>query len=88
MILATEQQVKIANRMYECRDSSRSILGENYHDKMRTLMVLVRKVAADHNESEIQAGARIIRECGFTGVNLMFMMAAVVECVEPSEPKP
>ena len=85
MTLAAEQQAKLANRMYECRATSRILLGDRYQDKMRHLMALVRRVAADHHESEIQAGARVIRECGFTGLSMMFIVSAVVECVEPSD---
>ena len=86
MSLATEQQIKIAARMYECRNTSRNLLGGEYQGKMRPLVALIRKVADQHNESEIQAGARIIRECGFSGHEIMFLLSAVVECVEPSEP--
>lgn len=73
--------------MYECRTAARQILGEKYPDKMRELAEVVRAVATRDRCSDIVAGATVIKSAGLEGLQLLMIMAAVVEMVEPSNAK-
>ena len=84
---ATEQQVAIAAKMYECRDAARTILGRRFKPKMDDLAQVVRAVAKRDNCNDIVAGATVIKEARLEGMESLMLMAAVVEMVEPSNAK-
>ena len=80
---ATEQQVAIASKMYECRDAARTILGNRFKPKMDDLAQVVRAVAKRNKCNDIVAGATVIKEARLEGMESLMLMAAVVEMVEP-----
>lgn len=81
---ATEQNVKTAAQMYECRDAARRLLGEKYHARMDERARVIRTVAKRDNCNDIVAGATIIKDAGLHGIDVLLLMAAVVEMTEPS----
>lgn len=89
MTLYTQQQIRIADRLYKCRDTAKSLLGERYADYVKKWIELVRDVAAAHNlqtmevvpfiqRREAQAGKAL------TEVQILWLAAATVEILEPS----
>lgn len=84
---ATEQNVKTAAQMYECRDAARRLLGDKYHARMDERARVIRAVAKRDNCNDIVAGATIIKDAGLHGIDVLLLMAAVVEMTEPSNAK-
>lgn len=80
----SEQHVALAARMYECRATARRLLGDRFEPKMRELANVVRAVAKRDGFNNIVAGATIIKEARLFGMDLLMLMAAVVEMTEPT----
>ncbi len=81
---ATEQHVRVAAQMYDCRDAARRLLGDKYHARMQAYGCVVRGVARRANCNDIVAGATVIKAAGLQGIDALLIMAAVVEMVEPT----
>ena len=81
---ATEQHVRVAAQMYDCRDAARRLLGDKYHARMQAYGCVVRAVARRDNCNDIVAGATVIKVGKLHGIEALLLMAAVVEMLEPS----
>lgn len=81
--MQNEHVVKMAAKLYECRDAARSILGEKYPERMMEYGDLVRRLAAADGCGEIDAGTRLAKSAG-NAIQVMLVMAATVEIIEPS----
>ena len=81
-----EQQIKMAAKLYRCRDTAKRFFGEEFNDKIQPYKKIISDVAKDKNISELEAMMKIcdddvIKNNGWT---LMLLMAAAVELLEPS----
>jgi len=80
---ATEKNVAMAAKLYECRNAARNILGGRYTEKMREYGDAVRAVATEHGCGELEAGIRLANATG-DGMAAILVLAATVEIIEPS----
>ncbi|MFY9326481.1 MAG: hypothetical protein WAO76_00435 [Georgfuchsia sp.] len=74
--------VQMAAKLYECRDTAKSLLGDRYQAAMRDWGEVVLRRATIENSGVMAAGihmAQMVR-----GVDAMMLLAATVELVEPS----
>jgi hypothetical protein len=87
----SERVVKIANRLYEARDSARLILGEKYHERIQEDQKLIRAVMAAHSCEALAATMAIVTELQKNdysrknAFNQITVLSAYVEMIEPSE---
>ncbi len=81
---ATEQHVAIAAQMYEFRAAARRLFGNKFRQRMEERASVVRAVAKRDNCNDIVAGATVITEAGLHGMDVLLLLAAVVEMTEPS----
>ena len=82
-----EKTVKMAARLYECRDTAKRFLGSEYKAKLESYLSNLRKVMDVEGVGAIEALLVISKlphyaESGF--IQMMYM-AAVVEIIEPSK---
>lgn len=82
---ASESPVRLAARVYEMRDAARNILGDRYAQKMaefrKPIEIVQRKLKT---ENPIIAAADICRNVEAGGFEVIFLMAAACEMVDPS----
>ena len=77
------QAIKVAARLYECRDAAKSVLGEGYHERMKAYGQTVKSAANAMGCSDIAAATTLSNKAG-GGMAAIFYLAAVVEMTEPS----
>lgn len=81
---ATQQQVQMAAKLYELRDTAKRLLGGKYKPHMAELGKIL-KATADRDGKDVLAVATdVCKERGLIGMDLMMVMAAAVELTEPS----
>lgn len=75
--------VQLAAKLYDCRDTVKRLLQDDYHKQMQEYGEVVRKVAAAEKCSDLEAGTRVAKSAG-DGMTAVFVLAATVELIEPS----
>ena len=83
-----EQQIKLASKLYRCRDTIKRFYMDDYNDKLQPYKECIRKYAAKSGKDILLSAMEIcevdeIREKG--GFIIMMFLAAALEMVEPSE---
>ena len=81
--MQTEQAVKMAARLYECRDTAKRVFGESYHKRMEAYGQVVKSAANALRCSDIAAATTLANKAG-GGMAAICYLAAVVEMTEPS----
>ena len=81
--MQTEQAVKMAAKLYECRDTAKRIFGDRYKDKMDAYIQVVKSAANAMGCSELAAATTPSNKAE-GGVTAICYLAAVVEMTEPS----
>jgi len=85
-----EQQVKLAAKMYEMRDTSRRLLGERYAETMAAYRGHIQAAMAKRSCDELGAAKHLLeclqRDVPDSGSSQMFVVAAMVEMVEGAKP--
>lgn len=77
------QAVRITDRLHECRDAARTLLGDSYVPTMAEYQKVIKAVAEKANVELLDAALQICK--GVTDPRFpIFVMAATVELVEPS----
>lgn len=83
-----EEKVKLAAKLYECRDACKKLYGADWKTEIDFHMKLIHAAMAKHKiDNEITAAMKLIEECSHMdggGVFSMKILAAAVEIVEPS----
>jgi hypothetical protein len=84
---ATEQQVKMAARLYQCRDAARKLYGNEYKSKVKWYIDTIEKCKKDHDTNTLRA---VLALCNLpsvkeNGMSTMLFMAAAVEIIEPTK---
>lgn len=82
-VAANEQQVRMAARLYEMRDTARRLLGSSYGAKMAELGDALKTVAEKTNRQPLSVAIEAAREAD--GLTQCYLLAAVVELTEPNE---
>lgn len=77
--------IRLAAKLYECRDAARTLLGEQYLARMAEYGATIRQVAAAKQCSDIKAAMLLAQSPDHsTGVGQVLCLAAAVELIEPS----
>lgn len=84
-----EQQIKMAAKLYECRDTAKSLAkmqGENYKEMLAPYTDIITKVMKANNLKHIPALLKISGTKTYqdSGMAQMLFMAALTELMEPS----
>lgn len=87
-----EQVIKIAAKMYRCRDAAKSyckIQGSNFHEKVKEYTEIIDSVMKKNKLDHIAAILEISKTKTYqnSGVIQMWFMAAVTETMEPTKPE-
>jgi hypothetical protein len=80
--MSAEAAVKIAAKLYECRDAAKSLLGAHYARDMELWARAIRGVATAEKDTEVAAATKMAREAD--GFGAIVILAAYVEMTEPS----
>lgn len=80
--MQSERAVKMAARLYECRDTARSVFGDSYQQRMEMYGQAVKSAAAALECSDLKAATTLADKAG--GMAAICYLAAVVEMTEPS----
>lgn len=86
-MIATEQQVKLAYKLYRCRDAAKKLYGNEYKERVYSYMHRIRQ----HQENQkIDTLPAVLAICSLPHVKenemaVMLFMAAAVEIIEPSK---
>jgi hypothetical protein len=85
--MASEPAVRLTSKLYEMRDAARQLLGSDYARRMAAYREPIETVQAKLKlRSPIMAAAKICENVDAGGFEVIFIMAAVVEMLEPSRP--
>ena len=78
-------QVQMAARLYECRDTAKSFFREEYKIKLEPYAHILKEVMKANNLEAIPALLKISQTHTYqeSGMAQMMFMAAVVELIEP-----
>lgn len=81
-----EKQVKMAAKLYECRDTAKRFFKEEYKAKLEPYTHILKAVMKANNLDEIPALLKISKTHTYqeNAMGQMMFMAAVVELIEPS----
>lgn len=84
---ATEQQIKMAAKLYKCRDASKTLYGTEYQHKIKWYIDTLNGYAKHKSLDTLPA---VIDYCSLPDVKenetaVMLFMAAAVEIIEPSK---
>jgi hypothetical protein len=82
-----EEQIKLAAKLYRCRDTARRFFTDEYQAKIEPYKLLIKGYAEEKNIDEMAAVMKIcsddvIKNNGWT---VMLLMAAAVELIEPTK---
>ena len=82
-----ETQIKIAAKLYECRDTAKRFFREEYAAKLKPYIHIITAVMKANELDELQAILKISKTETYqeNGMTQMLFMAAAVEIMEPSE---
>jgi hypothetical protein len=83
-----EQQIKLAAKLYRCRDSMQGLFGNEYHEKIKWYM---EKLNAYSKNNDLDILKSVIDVCNLplvkeNGMASVLFLAAAVEILEPSKP--
>ena len=84
MMDATEQQVAMAAKLYEMRDAAKRLLGEKFKSRMTEIGKLLSDSALRDGKTVLVSAMALCRERNLQGMDVIVVMAAAVELVEPS----
>lgn len=85
-----EDSIKMAAKLYEFRDTAKSlakIKGEDYNEMLKPYIEIVDKVMKCNNLKHIPALLKITETHMYqeSGMNQLLFMAAIIEMMEPSK---
>lgn len=84
---ATEQQVNIAAKMYQCRGAAKQLYGKEYREKLDWYTC---RIYEYQKAQKVETLPAVLAICGLPSVKenemaVMLFMAAAVEIIEPSK---
>lgn len=83
----SELNVKVAAKMYKCRDTARSLYKERFPEKMTEYQGYIKGYMSAHGGDEINAVIKLaakVKGDSCEGAVIMLLTAAVTEILEPS----
>lgn len=87
-MIATEQQIKMAAKLYKCRDAAKALYGKQYKEKLRWYIC---RIYDYQKVQKVETLPAVLAICSLASVKenemaVMSFMAAAVEIIEPSKP--
>ena len=82
----SELAVKINARLYEARDSVKTLYGPGWLEELRPYMETLENIHNAKGVSYLTLGQTIAREMQDRRINPLMVLAAMVELMEPSAP--
>ena len=81
---ATGKQVTMAAELYGMRDMARRLLGDKYPSHMAELGKILTMTAQRDKKEPLAVAIEVAKKRELIGMDLMLVMAAAVELVEPT----
>ena len=81
---ATQQQVQMAAQLYEMRDTAKRLLGNKYQDRMAEFGAALQDASTKTGREPLSLVIEAGTKQRLVGMDLVMMMAAAVELVEPT----
>lgn len=84
-----EREIRMAAKLYECRDAVKEILGEDYNAKIQKYMNVVLEIMKLKKIEAIPALLLLSKTEAYKGNDAatLFFMAAICEIIEPTKPE-
>jgi len=81
-----EKQIKMAAKLYECRDTAKKFLGAEYKERLKPYTQILKATMKANNLEEIPALLKVSQTETYQDnpIGQMMFMAATVELIEPS----
>lgn len=81
-----DQQLKMAVKLYECRDTAKRLLKDDFVERLKPYKDLIQAVMKVNKVDEIPALLKISQTHAYQNnpMGQMMFMAATVELIEPS----
>lgn len=82
-----EKQIKIAAKLYRCRDTAKRFFKDNFYERIEPHTHIIKEVMKS-NQVDVLPAILIISETNMyqdNGMTQMLFMAAAVEILEPSK---
>jgi len=81
-----EQHIKMAAKLYKCRDAAKSLYGDGYKDRLK---VYTNVIQGHMKKFNLDVLPSVIEICNFKSVRddgtaQMLFLAAAIELIEPS----
>ena len=80
-----EKEIKLTARLYEMRDTARTLLGDNYAGTMSEIGKYIEYQMDIYGASALSVATKISKDA--TPMDVLKIMGAVVEMMDPSEQK-
>lgn len=80
----TETTVRLASKLYEMRDGAKMLLGDRYLERMAEFRKVIEIVQAKKKLDTLKAAMDICQHVDSGGFEVIFVMAAACEMIEPS----
>jgi|688.fasta_scaffold1254114_2 hypothetical protein len=82
----TEKEIKIAAKLYECRDTAKKFFRNEYSEKLKPYTHILKQVMAANKLDVIPALLKVAQTNMYqeNAMGQMLFMAATVELIEPS----
>lgn len=86
-MIANEQQIKLAAKLYQCRDAAKSLYGKEYKAELKWY---ISRIYDYQKKQKVETLPAVLAICSLPSVKenasaTMMFMAAAVEIIEPSK---
>ena len=83
--MSEQNLIETAAKLYELRDRARTLLGDRYKPHMAELGKILQATADRDGKSVITVAKEVCTKRDLIGIDMMMVMAAAVELVEPTQ---
>lgn len=80
----TEEHIKLAQRIYECRRAAKQIHGAGFESAVAPYIAALNGISEKYNCDTLQAALKLGKLCEDYPTIIMNIMAAACEIIEPS----
>lgn len=82
---ATQQQVQMAAKLYEMRDTAKHVLGDKYWARMMELGCALKMMSEREGKDVLAVATEACKTNSLAGIDVILIMAAAVELMEPTQ---
>ena len=83
--MSGQNLIETAAKLYELRDRARTLLGDRYKPHMTELGKILQATADRDGKSVITVAQEVCTKRDLIGMDMLMVMAAAVELVEPTQ---